>query len=38
MGGDADTLAAIAGGIAHAYFGKVPEELARAALQAVPGS
>jgi hypothetical protein len=28
LGGDADTLAAIAGRIAHAYFGEVPEELA----------
>ena len=28
LGGDADTLACIAGGIAHAYYGGVPEALA----------
>jgi ADP-ribosylglycohydrolase len=32
LGGDADTLAAIAGGIAHAYYGGVPKEIAAAAL------
>jgi ADP-ribosylglycohydrolase len=36
LGGDADTLACIAGGIAHAYFGGVPAELAAPALRAVP--
>lgn len=36
LGGDADTLACIAGGIAHAYFGGVPAELAKPALRAVP--
>jgi ADP-ribosylglycohydrolase len=35
LGGDADTLACIAGGIAHAYYG-VPQELARAALASLP--
>jgi len=29
LGGDADTLAAIAGGIAHAFYGSVPEPIAR---------
>lgn len=37
LGGDADTLAAIAGGMAHAYYGGVPRELASAALQSLPG-
>ena len=36
LGGDADTLACIAGGIAHAHFGAVPAELAAPALRAVP--
>jgi ADP-ribosylglycohydrolase len=36
LGGDADTLACIAGGIAHAYYGTVPQELARAALASLP--
>ncbi len=36
LGGDADTLAAIAGGIAHAFYGTVPPDLTRAALDAVP--
>lgn len=35
MGGDADTEAAIAGGIAAAYYG-VPEELVRSVLQYIP--
>ena len=35
MGGDADTEAAIAGGIAAAYYG-VPEELVKSALQYIP--
>jgi len=38
LGGDADTLACIAGGIAHAYFGTIPLELATPALRAVPAS
>jgi ADP-ribosylglycohydrolase len=37
LGGDADTLACIAGGIAHAYYGGVPEALATPALAALPG-
>jgi ADP-ribosylglycohydrolase len=37
LGGDADTLACIAGGIAHAYSGAVPEPLAAAALASLPG-
>jgi len=36
LGGDADTLACIAGGIAHAYFGSVPTDLASRALESVP--
>jgi ADP-ribosylglycohydrolase len=36
LGGDADTLAAIAGGIAHAFYGAVPEEPAAAAIAALP--
>ena len=38
LGGDADTLACIACGIAHAYFGGVPVELAAPALRAVPAT
>jgi ADP-ribosylglycohydrolase len=37
LGGDADTLACIAGGIAHAYYGTVPEALATPALASLPG-
>jgi ADP-ribosylglycohydrolase len=36
LGGDADTLACIAGGIAHAYHGTVPEDLGRSALASLP--
>lgn len=36
LGGDADTLACIAGGIAHAFYGSVPKELGDAALRSVP--
>lgn len=36
LGGDADTLACIAGGIAHGYYGGVPEALAGPALAALP--
>lgn len=36
LGGDADTLACIAGAIAHAYFGKIPATLSNAALAALP--
>lgn len=36
LGGDADTLACIAGGIAHAYFGALPPSLRDAALAATP--
>ena len=28
LGGDSDTLACIAGGIAHAFYGEVPAEIA----------
>ena len=37
LGGDGDTLACIAGGVARAYYGAVPEALAAAALGALPG-
>jgi ADP-ribosylglycohydrolase len=36
LGGDADTLACIAGGVAHAYYGHVPERLAGPALASLP--
>jgi ADP-ribosylglycohydrolase len=36
LGGDADTLAAIAGGIAHAYYGGIPKQPAVAALASLP--
>lgn len=38
LGGDADTLACIAGGIAHAYYGAVPPALAQATLASLPAS
>jgi len=37
LGGDADTLAAIAGSIAEAYYGNVPEEIATQVRERVPG-
>ena len=36
LGGDADTLACIAGGIAHAFYGGVPQDLADRALASLP--
>ena len=36
LGGDADTLACIAGGIAHAHFGTVPKALSDPALGSLP--
>jgi ADP-ribosylglycohydrolase len=36
LGGDSDTQAAIAGGLAHAFYGNVPEEIARPVLQRLP--
>lgn len=36
LGGDADTLACIAGGIAHAHFRSVPEALSTPALRSLP--
>ena len=35
LGGDADTLACICGGIAHAFYGGVPSDLADAALHSL---
>jgi len=32
LGGDSDTIACICGGIAHAYYGKIPPEIAQQAL------
>ena len=37
LGGDADTLACIAGGIAEAYYGGVPERLAGPAIAKLDG-
>ena len=37
LGGDADTMACIAGGIAQAYFGRIPEEIETAVRQRLPG-
>jgi len=36
LGGDADTLACIAGGIAHAYYGGVPESIRDPVLASLP--
>lgn len=36
LGGDADTLACIAGGIAHAYYGEVPANLRKEAESRLP--
>ncbi|MBI5243366.1 MAG: ADP-ribosylglycohydrolase family protein [Elusimicrobia bacterium] len=36
LGGDADTMACIAGGIAQAYYGSVPEPIAQEALMRLP--
>lgn len=36
LGGDADTLAAIAGGVAEGYFGSAPVNLSAAAMETVP--
>jgi ADP-ribosylglycohydrolase len=38
LGGDADTLACIAGSIAHAYYGGLPADLTAAALASLPDS
>lgn len=35
LGGDADTMACIAGGIAEAFFGGVPDEIASRTLAAL---
>jgi ADP-ribosylglycohydrolase len=37
LGGDADTLACIAGGIAEAYYGGVPEEIAAPSMRLLDG-
>ena len=37
LGGDADTMACIAGGIAEAFFGGVPDEIAARTLAALDG-
>ena len=36
LGGDADTMACIAGGIAQAFYGAVPEQIAREARSRLP--
>lgn len=38
LGGDSDTLACITGGIAEAYYGGVPEEIAKQVLDRLPES
>jgi ADP-ribosylglycohydrolase len=38
LGGDADTLACIAGAVAEAFWGGVPEPIAKAALDALPAA
>ena len=35
LGGDSDTLACMAGGIAQAFYGGVPEEIARRTYEAL---
>ena len=37
LGGDADTMACIAGGIAQAFYGAVPEQIARKVRSRLPG-
>ena len=37
LGGDADTLAAITGAVAEAYYGEVPEHIAREIRRRLPG-
>ncbi len=36
LGGDSDTLACIAGGIAHAYYGHVPQAIAAGTMERLP--
>jgi ADP-ribosylglycohydrolase len=36
LGGDADTLACITGGIAEAYYGQVPQEIAAEVMKRLP--
>ncbi|MEN8691966.1 MAG: ADP-ribosylglycohydrolase family protein [Desulfobacterales bacterium] len=36
LGGDADTMACIAGGIAQAFYGAVPQQIARAVRSRLP--
>ena len=36
LGGDSDTLACIAGGMAQAYYGGVPDHIAQRAAQLLP--
>lgn len=38
LGGDSDTLACITGGIAEAYYGGIPEEIAKQVLDRLPKS
>jgi ADP-ribosylglycohydrolase len=37
LGGDADTMACIAGGIAQAFYGAVPGQIAREVRSRLPG-
>ena len=36
LGGDSDTLAAIAGGIAHAYYNRIPDDFVRQVREKLP--
>ncbi|MGB4146682.1 MAG: ADP-ribosylglycohydrolase family protein, partial [Acetomicrobium sp.] len=36
LGGDADTQAAIAGAVAHAHYGGIPEEMTKKACSLLP--
>jgi ADP-ribosylglycohydrolase len=38
FGGDADTMACIAGGVAQAFYGAVPEQIAREVRSRLPES
>ena len=36
LGGDSDTIAAITGSIAEAFYGEIPEKIVSEALQRIP--
>ena len=37
LGGDSDTMACIAGGIAHAFYGKIPDDIVANVREVLPG-